>query len=292
MKDIIGKIKRTLRCQSRHLELNISQCVSSNWYDHVRFRQSLGYPLDYRNPQTLNAKLMWLNKYWLPQIKIDCTDKYKVHEYINSVGLGHILTPIIGVFSNVDEIDFESLPNTFALKCTHGCGQNIFCRDKSLLDWENTKETIRKWLLVDYSKVAGERHYHYIKPRVLIEELISNVPPMEYQFWCVHGEPDSCLVCRKNIDGSYDSWSYSLEGKRIRERFTENEEDINIPTQYSTMIEYAKILSSPFPFVRVDFYQIDNSIRLAELTFTGGGIILTHYKQSFLDRLNNKLQIK
>jgi hypothetical protein len=115
---------------------------------------------------------------------------------------------------------------------------------------------------------------------------------MEYQFWCVHGEPDSCLVCRKNIDGSYDSWSYSLNGQRIRERLTENEEDIDIPTQYSKMIEYAKILSSPFPFVRVDFYQIDNSIRLAELTFTGGGIILTHYKQSFLDRLNNKLQIK
>ena len=140
--------------------------------------------------------------------------------------------------------------------------------------------------------MAGERHYHYIKPRVLIEELISDMPPMEYQFWCVHGEPDSCLICRKNLDGSYDSWSYSLEGNRVWERVSENVEDATIPSLYSTMIEYAKVLSAPFPFVRVDFYHIDNSIRFAELTFTGGGIILTHYKQSFLDRLNKKLHVK
>ena len=108
--DLIGKIIRTLRCQCRHLELVISKYVSTNWYDHVRFRQSLGYQLDYKNPQTLNAKLMWLNKYWLPQIKIDCTDKYEVRKYIESKKLGKILTPIIGVCSNVDEIDVNQLP--------------------------------------------------------------------------------------------------------------------------------------------------------------------------------------
>lgn len=290
--DLIGKIIRTLRCQCRHLELVISKYVSTNWYDHVRFRQSLGYQLDYKNPQTLNAKLMWLNKYWLPQIKIDCTDKYEVRKYIESKKLGKILTPIIGVCSNVDEIDVNQLPNKFAIKCTHGCGQNIFCRDKQVIEWKKIEEQLNKWLKVDYSKVAGERHYHYIKPRVLIEELISDMPPMEYQFWCVHGEPDSCLICRKNLDGSYDSWSYSLEGNRVWERVSENVEDATIPSLYSTMIEYAKVLSAPFPFVRVDFYHIDNSIRFAELTFTGGGIILTHYKQSFLDRLNSKLHVK
>lgn len=290
--DLLGKIIRTLRCQCRHLELIISKYVSSNWYDHVRFRQSLGYHLDYKNPQTLNAKLMWLNKYWIPQLKIDCTDKYAVHAYVRSKGLGEILTPIIGIYTNVEEVDFNLLPQQFALKCTHGCGQNIFCRDKASLDWDTTKDIIKSWLKMDYSTIAGERHYHYIRPRVLVEELISDLPPIEYQFWCVHGEPDSCLACRKNVDGTYDSWSYSLEGKRLWERLHENEDGIDMPTKYSTMIEYARILAAPFPFVRVDFYQIHDSIRFAELTFTGGGIILTHYKQSFLDRLNDKLHIK
>lgn len=290
--EILGKIIRTLRCQFRRIEYELAKKINDDWFDHVRFRQSVGYRLNYKNPCTFNEKLMWLNKYWIPQLKVDCTDKYAIHTYVQSKDLGNILTPILGVHTDVEKIDFEFLPNQFALKCTHGCGQNIFCRDKEKLDWDATKKQIKAWLKIDYSTVAGERHYHYIQPRVLVEELISEIPPMEYQFWCVHGEPDSCLACRKNIDGTYDSWSYSLEGHRLWERTSENKEDIEIPTLYSTMIEYARILAEPFPFVRIDFYQINDSIRLAELTFTAGGIILTHYKSAFLERMNNKLHIK
>ena len=34
------------------------------------------------------------------------------------------------------------------------------------------------------------------------------------------------------------------------------------------MIDYAKILSNDFKFVRVDFYEINNQVYLGELTFT------------------------
>ena len=34
------------------------------------------------------------------------------------------------------------------------------------------------------------------------------------------------------------------------------------------MIYYAKILSSPFCYCRVDFYEIDNVLYLGELTFS------------------------
>ena len=34
------------------------------------------------------------------------------------------------------------------------------------------------------------------------------------------------------------------------------------------MIEYAKILSKDFKMVRVDFYEIDDTVFLGELTFT------------------------
>ena len=34
------------------------------------------------------------------------------------------------------------------------------------------------------------------------------------------------------------------------------------------MKKYAKILSKDFIFVRVDFYELENEIRLGELTFT------------------------
>ena len=40
------------------------------------------------------------------------------------------------------------------------------------------------------------------------------------------------------------------------------------PKYFNQMKEYAKILSSDFKFVRVDLYELENEIRLGELTFT------------------------
>ena len=273
MTNFIRKVCRTLRCQYRHIEMRVARMLGNNCYDKVRFRQAVGYSLHYDNPQTLNEKLMWLNRYWQPQLKADCTDKYRVRKYVSEVGLNHILIPLYGVYTDANAIDFSKLPNTFVLKCNHGCGQNIFCRDKQVFDTEQARKQLNKWLQVDYSKVAGERHYAKIQPCVICEELISETPPLEYQFWCVNGTPDSCLVCRKNMDGSYDSWSYSLVWERLNERISENTEDVTQPVEYMEMQHYAACLAKPFPFVRVDFYCENHMIYLAELTFTGGYFI-------------------
>jgi hypothetical protein len=55
-----------------------------------------------------------------------------------------------------------------------------------------------------------------------------------------------------------------------------------LPKYYNKMIEYAKILSDDFKYVRVDFYEIDDMIYLGELTFTPmSGLI--KYKNSNID---------
>lgn len=268
--DLIGKVYRTIRCQYRHAEMRVAKHLGQDCYDRVRFRQTTGYRLNYNNPTTLNEKLMWLNRYWQPQLKADCADKLKVRNYVIEKGLEHILIPVLGEYADADEIDFDILPNQFVLKCNHGCGYNLFCRDKHTFDKETACKQLNTWLKFDYSKVAGERHYSNIEPRIVCETLISEQPPLEYQFWCVNGKPDSCLVCRKNIDGTYDSWSYSLNWERLYERLEENKENLLAPIAYAEMQQYAEILATPFPFVRVDFYFVNNKIYLAELTFTGG----------------------
>lgn len=271
MKTLIGKIGRTIRCQYRHTEIKIAKHLGDNIYDRVRFRQNIGSRLHYHHPVTLNEKLMWLNRYWQPQLKADCADKYKVRQYVQEKGLEQILIPLLGMYHNADEINFDELPEQFVLKCNHGCGYNLFCRDKQSFDVVQARNQLNKWLQEDYSQVAGERHYANIQPCIVCEQLISEKPPLEYQFWCVNGKPDSCLACRKNMDGTYDSWSYSLDWQRIYERPHENEENLPCPTNYQQMQQYAEILSAPFPFVRVDFYEVNNKVYLAELTFTGGG---------------------
>ena len=51
---------------------------------------------------------------------------------------------LAAVFNTIelkDKIDFNSLPDEFVLKVTHGSGQNIICRNKDTLNWH---ETIQK----------------------------------------------------------------------------------------------------------------------------------------------------
>jgi len=46
------------------------------------------------------------------------------------------------------------------------------------------------------------------------------------------------------------------------------------PKNYEKMIELAEKLAAPFPFVRVDFYEINEKIYVGEMTFYPGGGLL------------------
>ena len=150
------------------------------------YKYCTGKDLNYCNPKNINEKLMWLTRYWRDPIKTKCADKFLVREYINEKGMADILIPLIGVWDNAYDINFDLLPQQFVLKCNHGSGYNIICLDKSKLDIENTKQTLNKWLSVDFSALAQEIHYQAIPPKIVCEKLISSDAPVEYQFWCVY----------------------------------------------------------------------------------------------------------
>lgn len=249
--------------------------------------------LDYSNPTDINQKLMWLTRYWRHPLKTKCADKYLVRDYVKEVGLEKILIPLVGVWDRADDIPFNDLPDQFVLKCNHGSGFNVICLDKSTLDWEKTKKTLNEWLDTDYSALLYEIHYKDVPRKIVCEQYIGvgGVAPTEYQFWCINGVPESILACRKNLDQTYDAVSYSLTWERLFDRIGEDETvSLEKPAcGLEPLIEYAKILAEPFPFIRVDFYVVGTTIYLAEMTFTPSANLLTNYKQSFLDRLGAKL---
>ena len=95
------------------------------------FDASMGYGLNLDNPTTFNEKLQWLKLYnRRPEYTI-MVDKYKVRDYISEKIGDEYLIPLIGVWDNPDDIDFESLPNQFVLKCNHNSGLGLcICKDK------------------------------------------------------------------------------------------------------------------------------------------------------------------
>lgn len=269
-------------------------CEYSYWQmARFLYEKTLGKKLNYSHPQTLGDKLMWLTRYWQHPLKTICADKYRVREFVEDKRLGHILIPLLAVYNSSEDIDFAALPQSFVLKCNHGSGMNMIVTDKSEIDQKAVRRQFKTYLDTDFSRFYCEKHYENIPRKIVCEPLISPSAPVEYQCWCVNGEPDSLLVCRKNFDGTYDSFSYSCDYRQLFERIGErsNRQVIAQPACLELILNYARILSADFSFVRADFYEVEGKVYFAELTFTPDCNYLRNYNDSFHLRLGRKLKL-
>jgi hypothetical protein len=97
-------------------------------------------------------------------------DKLLVRDYIaEKLGAQHLI-PLLGVWDDPDDIDFDALPQQFVLKCNHNSGLGMcICKDKSKLDEKETKKLLNKWIHEDFSKFNAEPHYSKIKRKIKLD---------------------------------------------------------------------------------------------------------------------------
>ncbi len=235
--------------------------------------------LNLKKPVTLNEKLLWLKLYEYSHNKLCtlCADKYLVRKYIKDKGCEEILNELYGVYDKAEDIDFNQLPNKFVLKCNHSSGQNIICDDKNVLDIKNTKETLKKWLIIDFWRFFSEIHYKNIDRKIIAEKFIENDIgefPDDYKFYCFHGKPEVIMLCT-NRKTKTKFYYFDLEWNILPLSTDsiiaiENNECFTKPKGLDKLVEYAKKLCTDFEFVRVDLYLVDSSVLFGELTFCPG----------------------
>jgi len=270
---------------------------SPELYAKRRYNQLFGKKPDLQNPTTFNEKLIWLMLYWRHPLKVKCADKYTVRSYVEQVGLGNMLPDLLGVYEKSSEIDFDSLPEKFVLKCTHGCGYNIICKNKSELNIDDTRRRLDIWIKKDYSIFAGEVHYALIKPRIICERFLEEIDselPIDYKVYCFNGKPRFTLVIQgrgKRGTGNFFDF-YTLDWETKLPYFKSEHKPgkhLQKPEGYEIMLEAAKTLSKPFPFVRIDFYNIKGEIFLGEMTFTPAACMSTKYTDEAQTILGNQI---
>lgn len=239
-------------------------------------------PLKLNKPVTLNEKLTWLklHDYRKDPLVCQCADKYRVREYLEETGCAEILNEIYGAWDRVEDIPWEDLPDSFVLKCNHGCAYNILCPDKSKLDVEEAKTRLRKWMKEDFWQKHAEMQYKKIPKKIICEAFLGDgTPPVDYKIYCFHGKASYILACIERdagkpkfyfFDHAWNLCPITKDGKRAEPGFT-----VEKPANLDKMLEYAEILSKPFPFVRVDFYYVKDRIVFGELTFTPSGALDT-----------------
>lgn len=249
--------------------------------------------LNLKEPKTFNEKLMWLKLYWQHPLVAKCADKYEVREYIQACGYNDLLPKLYGVYEDTKDIEWDKFPEKFALKCTHGCGFNIICDDKNKLTPEQESLKLKKWMKTRYVFEALESQYDRMKPRIICEEYIetdAGLLPNDYKIYCFNGEPKLTLVCTER-------------SKEVKMKFMDlNWNEMNIgnsdflskefpakPECFDEMIEICRNISKPFPFVRIDFYDLNGKPVLGEMTFTPAGCAARYYNEEGLNILGDML---
>lgn len=244
-------------------------------YLQLRFFFEMGSILNLKKPKTFNEKLQWLKLYNRCPEYTTMVDKYAVKQYVaNKIGEKYIIETL-GIWNCVEDIDLDSLPNQFVLKTTHGGGGGgvVICKDKSSFDMEAAKCKLRQSLNCDIYELFREWPYKDVPKRIIAERFMSNKGKdlEDYKIHCFNGEPKFILVCKNRygneamIDDFYTP-KWELMDVR-RPGHPNSKEPLKKPEQLEYMFKLAEVLSKDIPFLRVDFYIIENKIYFGELTF-------------------------
>ena len=244
-------------------------------YIAIQYRYITGRRLSLKHPQTYTEKLQAyrVNVYPNDPLVISCTDRLGLMEYLKSNNLDAYQVPILGIYDSFDQIDFASLPNQFVIKCTHASGFNKIVLNKSSLNLRSLKRLVTRWLKTNYGKMTYEMHYASIPPRILIEAYLGKGEslPLEYKLHCFQGHMNYFyVVSGRGSDIRYThflrDWT-PYPGAQFN-GWKSSSYPILEPKTFSDMIVISEKLAKPFPFVRVDMYDIDGKIYVSELTFT------------------------
>ena len=238
------------------------------------YRGAFGKKLNLDQPTTFNEKLQWLKIHDRNPLYTKLVDKAEVKSWVaERIGWEHIV-PTLGVWDSFDEIDFNTLPDRFVLKCTHDSGSVVICRDKAIFDIGAARKKIEKSLAVNIYWLGREWPYKDVKPRILAEEYLDpSEPGGDLYDYKLFRFTDGRLVTLAMTD--------RYTGSALSETFFDDEwhalpmgegehpsrPDLAKPEAFDQMKELAGRLGEDMPFVRVDFYETNGGLYFGEMTF-------------------------
>lgn len=253
-------------------------------YIRVLYRIMMGRPLNLDKPVTYNEKLQWLKLYNRRPEYTTMVDKLAVKEYVARIIGKDFIIPTIAVWENVDDIDWELLPEKFVLKTTHGGGSSgiVICKDKGTLNKRFAIESLRKSMKKDIYRNLKEWPYKGVPKRILAEpyfedSVLGELP--DYKFFCFNGEVKALFIATDRGSGNvkfdfFDSLFHHLD---LVQQHPMSGKELVKPKCFDLMKDIASKLSKDIPHVRVDLYECNGKVYFGEMTFFHhGGLVPFH----------------
>lgn len=243
----------------------------------VQYRMAMGEKLNLENPKTFCEKIQWLKLYNRKPEYTMMVDKLTVKKYVADIIGSEYVIPLLGAWDRVEDIDLDSLPNSFVLKTSHGGGSvGIYiCKDKRQIDKEKLFAVMTSAMKQNIYKMTGEWPYKNVKKRVFAEKYMANSSDnndlADYKWYCFDGEPCFCQVIldrhtAETIDFFDKEWNHQ-EFIGLNPNVSHAQTLPDKPENLQNHIEIARKLSKGIPFCRVDLYEICGKTYFGEITF-------------------------
>ncbi len=248
-----------------------------------------------RFPQTFNEKIKFKAAFDRRPVLRTFADKLEMRGYVSAAIGESYLPKLYSWGTNLDEVDFEELPNEFVFKVNHGSGgvvivwqgsrsKQFLPEDLSNVSWTSFEITPvslnrmhlvalgKHWLDMDYYHFKGcnrmpEWAYKGIDRKFLIEEVLledtSNLAT-DYKFHMINGKCHIINVIRRNafnpISGKRETTSDIFLPDWRPMQFELNGLIssgllIKQPDELEEMIEVSEKLAAGIDYLRVDLYN-------------------------------------
>ncbi len=249
--------------------------VSDESYLKIGYWIRMKKKLNLECPVTFNEKLQWLKLHDRKPEYTEMVDKYAVKELVaEKIGRQYII-PTLGMWDRFDDIDFDTLPDQFVLKCTHDSGGLVICTDKSRLDMAAARKKINRCLKYNFYDTNREWPYKNVKPRIIAEKYMvdeSGYELKDYKIFCFDGVAKAMFIASdRNVAGEetkFDFFDMEFRHLPFTNGHPNAKAEIQCPPSLQEMKTLAEKLSVGIPQVRVDFYDINGQVYFGELTFS------------------------
>ena len=267
------------------IRYKIEKVLPPDLYPHILkvvYKKLLKKSLNLKNPKRFSEKIQWLKLYENNLLKNKLSDKLESRKFAKKLIPEIKISKIYAVGKKFEDINFEVLPESFVLKTNNACKTNILVKSKSKLPkskYIEISKYFKKALKIKYEYWNNfELQYKDIHPLIYAEEYLVNSNSSyniaEHEVYCFNGKPEiirTILTCTNECGEYYKAYNYDTN-------FEPSEYKIFFGTEYNNndfksankdyILNYSKILSKDFNFVRVDYLEVNNQLYFSEMTFT------------------------
>jgi len=293
--------KKIFKDRERRLNL-ISRLhiIPTPLYLKVVYWVKTGHCLHLRHPKSFSEKLNWLKLHDIHPEYTHYVDKLWMKQFITENYGAEYVIPLLGAWEKFEDIDFDTLPNAFVLKCSHDSASARIVKDKSKIDKQEFCRFYNNRLKLDVFSIGREYPYRDVPPRIIAEEYREaddGAPIRDYKFLCFAGEVKAFYVLSGRNKDERQTWFYpdkTLMDGIVDPTAPIAHNHIDLPGCIDDMLKMAEELAAGIKFVRVDLYEDQGKFYFGEMTFfhCGGFVRFTpeewEYKMGAMLHLENE----